>query len=138
MDGDSGCGSGWTGVPHHSRFYGETDEAYALRLGEKVCAIRQGVLSCVAVRLAAERGDAATVDRLTHVPATLPAPLTPSEPTDLDLWREGHPVARALYGSRGPPGAWDESELWAERQVDESAEYDDYDDDYDGISYALW
>ena len=65
-------------------------------------------------------------------PAALPAPLTPSEPTDLDLWREGDPVARALYGSRGPPGAWDESELWAERLADRIADYDGY----DGCSYS--
>ena len=84
------------------------------------------------MRSAAERGDTATVDRLTLCTAALPAPLTPFEPTDLDLWREGHPVARAMYRSHGPPGAWDESELWAERMADRIADYDGY----DGCSYS--
>ena len=65
-------------------------------------------------------------------PAAPPAPLTPSEPTDLDLWREGDPVARALYGSQGPPGAWDESEQWADQLADQIANYDGY----DGCSYS--
>ena len=125
MDADSGCGTGWTGVSRHYRFYGEDDESYALRLGEKVCAIRQDVLSCVAVRSAAAHSDALC-------PAAPPAPLTPSEPTDLDLWCEGDPVARALYGPRGPPGVWDESELWADQLADQIADYDGY----DGCSYS--
>ena len=33
---------------------------------------------------------------------------------------------------RRPPGAWDESELWAERLADQIADYDGY----DGCSYS--
>ena len=40
-----------------------------------------------------------------------------------------HCMGRA---GRRPPGAWDESELWAERLADQIADYDGY----DGCSYS--
>ena len=39
-----------------------------------------------------------------------------------------------VYGSRGPPGAWDESESWGDQLADQIADYDGY----DGTSYASW
>ena len=81
--------------------------------------------------------DHATLSMLTLVPAALPAPLTPSEPTVAQistyaLWREGDPVARVLYMGRSSRGSsvvcWDErassgwgvglGALGAERKVD--------------------
>ena len=67
-------------------------------------------------------------------PPVPPAPLIPPEPTDVDLWRAGDPVACALYGPHGPPGVWDESESWGDQIADQIADYDGY----DGISYVLW